>query len=450
MIKIYDTMTRSLRDFVPLEGGKVKMYVCGPTVYNYIHIGNARSTVAFDTIRRYFEYRGYEVNYISNFTDVDDKIIKAANEAGISTKELSDKFIAAFMEDTAKLGVKPATKNPRVINYMDEIIAFVATLVDKGFAYESQGDVYFRVEKSENYAKLANKTLSELEIGASGRTDDETARKENPVDFALWKSAKDGEVSWDSPWGAGRPGWHIECSVMATEILGDTIDIHGGGADLEFPHHTNEIAQSEAKTGKTFANYWMHNGFVNVDNEKMSKSLGNFVTVHDMLQTVDGQVIRFFLATQQYRKPVNFTEKALHDAEINLKYLKNAYQQPVQETVDSDDFETFKSQFVAAMDDDFNTANGITVLFDLAKWINSGHYTAVIKEAFADMLAVFGIVFEEGEQDILDEDIEALIAERQEARANKDFARADAIRDQLAEQGIKLLDTKDGVRWTRD
>lgn len=449
MIKIYDTMTRSLRDFVPLQEGKVKMYVCGPTVYNYIHIGNARSTVAFDTIRRYFEYRGYEVNYISNFTDVDDKIIKAANEAGISTKELSDKFIAAFMEDTAKLGVKPATKNPRVINYMDQIIAFVETLVEKGFAYESQGDVYFRVEKSENYAKLANKTLADLEIGASGRTDEETARKENPVDFALWKSAKDGEVSWDSPWGSGRPGWHIECSVMATEILGDTIDIHGGGADLEFPHHTNEIAQSEAKTGHTFANYWMHNGFVNVDNEKMSKSLGNFVTVHDMLETVDGQVLRFFLATQQYRKPVNFTEKAIHDAEINLKYLKNAYQQPVQETVDSDDFDSFKSQFVAAMDDDFNTANGITVLFDLAKWINSGHYTAIIKEEFAAMLAVFGIVFQ-NQEEVLDTAIEALIEERQEARANKDFARADAIRDQLAEQGIKLLDTKDGVRWTRD
>ncbi|MGV3005342.1 cysteine--tRNA ligase [Streptococcus pluranimalium] len=449
MITIYDTMTRSLRDFVPLQEGKVKMYVCGPTVYNYIHIGNARSTVAFDTIRRYFEYRGYEVNYISNFTDVDDKIIKAANEAGISTKELSDKFIAAFMEDTAKLGVKPATKNPRVINYMDQIIAFVETLVEKGFAYESQGDVYFRVEKSENYAKLANKTLADLEIGASGRTDEETARKENPVDFALWKSAKDGEVSWDSPWGSGRPGWHIECSVMATEILGDTIDIHGGGADLEFPHHTNEIAQSEAKTGHTFANYWMHNGFVNVDNEKMSKSLGNFVTVHDMLETVDGQVLRFFLATQQYRKPVNFTEKAIHDAEINLKYLKNAYQQPVQETVDSDDFDSFKSQFVAAMDDDFNTANGVTVLFDLAKWINSGHYTAIIKEEFAAMLAVFGIVFQDQEE-VLDAAIEALIEERQEARANKDFARADVIRDQLAEQGIKLLDTKDGVRWTRD
>ncbi|MFU2205845.1 cysteine--tRNA ligase [Streptococcus pluranimalium] len=449
MIKIYDTMTRSLRDFVPLQEGKVKMYVCGPTVYNYIHIGNARSTVAFDTIRRYFEYRGYTVDYISNFTDVDDKIIKAANEAGISTKELSDKFIAAFMEDTAKLGVKPATKNPRVINYMDQIIAFVETLVEKGFAYESQGDVYFRVEKSENYAKLANKTLADLEIGASGRTDEETARKENPIDFALWKSAKDGEVSWDSPWGSGRPGWHIECSVMATEILGDTIDIHGGGADLEFPHHTNEIAQSEAKTGHTFANYWMHNGFVNVDNEKMSKSLGNFVTVHDMLETVDGQVLRFFLATQQYRKPVNFTEKAIHDAEINLKYLKNAYQQPIQETVDSDDFDSFKSQFVAAMDDDFNTANGITVLFDLAKWINSGHYTAIIKEEFASMLAVFGIVFQDQEE-VLDTAIEALIEERQEARANKDFARADAIRDQLAEQGIKLLDTKDGVRWTRD
>ena len=328
MIKIYDTMTRSLRDFVPLTENTVNMYVCGPTVYNYIHIGNARSTVAFDTIRRYFEYRGYTVNYISNFTDVDDKIIKAANEVGISTKELSDKFITAFMEDTAQLGIKPATQNPRVINYMDEIIAFVSILIDKGFAYVSEGDVYFRVTKSNNYAKLANKTLEDLEIGASGRTDAETDRKEDPLDFALWKAAKEGEISWESPWGPGRPGWHIECSVMATEILGDTIDIHGGGADLEFPHHTNEIAQSEVKTGKTFANYWMHNGFVNVDNEKMSKSLGNFVTVHDMLKTVDGQVLRFFLATQQYRKPINFTEKAIHDAEVNLKYLKNTHSLP--------------------------------------------------------------------------------------------------------------------------
>ena len=447
MIKIYDTMTRSLRDFVPLTENVVNMYVCGPTVYNYIHIGNARSTVAFDTIRRYFEYRGYTVNYISNFTDVDDKIIKAANEAGISTKELSDKFITAFMEDTAQLGIKPATQNPRVINYMDEIIAFVSTLIDKGFAYVAEGDVYFRVAKSKNYAKLANKTLEDLEIGASGRTDAETDRKENPLDFALWKAAKEGEISWESPWGPGRPGWHIECSVMATEILGDTIDIHGGGADLEFPHHTNEIAQSEAKTGKTFANYWMHNGFVNVDNEKMSKSLGNFVTVHDMLKTVDGQVLRFFLATQQYRKPINFTEKAIHDAEVNLKYLKNTHSLPLTDQVNQDELQTYLDAFQVAMDDDFNTANGVTVLFDMAKWINSGNYDETVKDAFEKMLQVFGIVFEE---EVLDEDIEKLIEERQAARANKDFATADRIRDELAAQGIKLLDTKEGVRWTRD
>jgi cysteinyl-tRNA synthetase len=447
VIKIYDTMTRSLRDFVPLTENTVNMYVCGPTVYNYIHIGNARSTVAFDTIRRYFEYRGYTVNYISNFTDVDDKIIKAANEVGISTKELSDKFITAFMEDTAQLGIKPATQNPRVINYMNEIIAFVSTLIDKGFAYVAEGDVYFRVAKSKNYAKLANKTLEDLEIGASGRTDAETDRKENPLDFALWKAAKEGEISWESPWGPGRPGWHIECSVMATEILGDTIDIHGGGADLEFPHHTNEIAQSEAKTGKTFANYWMHNGFVNVDNEKMSKSLGNFVTVHDMLKTVDGQVLRFFLATQQYRKPINFTEKAIHDAEVNLKYLKNTHSLPLTDQVNQDELQTYLDAFQVAMDDDFNTANGVTVLFDMAKWINSGNYDETVKDAFEKMLQVFGIVFEE---EVLDEDIEKLIEERQAARANKDFATADRIRDELAAQGIKLLDTKEGVRWTRD
>ncbi|HGK8166118.1 TPA: cysteine--tRNA ligase [Streptococcus pyogenes] len=447
MIKIYDTMTRSLRKFVPLTENTVNMYVCGPTVYNYIHIGNARSAVAFDTIRRYFEYTGYQVNYISNFTDVDDKIIKAATQAGVSPKELSDRFIAAFIEDTKALGVKPATQNPRVMDYIAEIISFVESLIEKDFAYEADGDVYFRVEKSEHYAKLANKTLSELEVGASGRTDAETALKENPLDFALWKSAKAGEVSWDSPWGFGRPGWHIECSVMATEILGDTIDIHGGGADLEFPHHTNEIAQSEAKTGKTFANYWMHNGFVTADNEKMSKSLGNFVTVHDMLQTVDGQVLRFFLATQQYRKPINFTEKALHDAEINLKYLKNTLQQPLTETADEQELKQFVIAFQDAMDDDFNTANGITVVFDMAKWINSGSYTEPVKSAFEKMIAVFGIIFEE---EVLEVDIEALIAKRQEARANRDFATADAIRDQLAAQGIKLLDTKDGVRWLRD
>ena len=417
-IKIYDTMTRSLREFVPITENTVNMYVCGPTVYNYIHIGNARSVVAFDTIRRYFEYRGYKVNYISNFTDVDDKIIKGAAEAGMDTKAFSDKFIAAFLEDVKQLGVKPATKNPRVIDYMDEIIDFVSVLIDKGFAYEVGGDVYFRVAKSHNYAKLANKTLADLEVGASGRVDGEGDIKENPLDFALWKAAKPGDVSWQSPWGEGRPGWHIECSVMATTLLGDTIE-----------------------------NYWRHNGFVNVDNEKMSKSLGNFVTVHDMLKTVDGQVLRFFLATQQYRKPINFTEKAVHDASVNLKYLKNTYTLPLGQAVDSAELAAFKADFEAAMDDDFNTANGITVVFDMAKWINSGNYDQAVKDTFAAMLAVFGIVFEE---EVLDADIEALIEKRQEARANRDFATADAIRDQLAAQGIKLLDTKDGVRWTRD
>ena len=440
-------MTRSLRDFVPLTENTVNMYVCGPTVYNYIHIGNARSTVAFDTIRRYFEYRGYTVNYISNFTDVDDKIIKAANEVGISTKELSDKFITAFMEDTAQLGIKPATQNPRVINYMDEIIAFVSILIDKGFAYVSEGDVYFRVTKSNNYAKLANKTLEDLEIGASGRTDAETDRKEDPLDFALWKAAKEGEISWESPWGPGRPGWHIECSVMATEILGDTIDIHGGGVDLEFPHHTNEIAQSEAKTGKTFANYWMHNGFVNVDNKKMSKSLGNFVTVHDMLKTVDGQVLRFFLATQQYRKPINFTEKAIHDAEVNLKYLKNTHSLPLTEEVSQAELQTYLDAFQAAMDDDFNTANGVTVLFDMA----NGLIQATMMKLLKMLLKKFyksSVLF--SKKKLLMKISKNSLKSVKQARANKDFATADRIRDELAAQGIKLLDTKEGVRWTRD
>ena len=447
MIKIYDTLTRSLREFVPITEKTVKMYVCGPTVYNYIHIGNASSVVSFDTIRRYFEYRGYTVHYISNFTDVDDKIIKGAREAGMDTKAFSEKFIAAFLADVQQLGVKPAAQNPRVIDYMDEIIDFIQVLIDKGFAYEAAGDVYFRVAKSENYAKLANKTLADLEAGASGRVDKEAEIKEHPFDFALWKAAKPGEVFWDSPWGAGRPGWHIECSVMATEILGDTIDIHGGGADLEFPHHTNEIAQSEAKTGQTFANYWMHNAMLNINDEKMSKSLGNFVTAHDLLEKIDGQVLRFFLATQHYRRPLNYTEKAIHDAETNLKYLKNTYTQPFTDQVEEGRWQQLVADFVQAMDDDFNTANGITVVFDMAKWINSGNYDEKIKADFAQILAVFGIVFQE---EVLDGEIEALIAERQEARANRDFATADRIRDELAAQGIKLLDTKDGVRWTRD
>lgn len=447
MIKIYNTLSRKLEEFRPQVEGQVSMYVCGPTVYNYIHIGNARPVVAFDTIRRYLTYRGYEVTYISNFTDVDDKIIKRALEEGISPEAVADKYIAAYLEDTQALGVLPATKNPRVMDYIPEIIAFIQDLIAKDMAYESQGDVYFRVRKSVGYGCLANKSLEDLAQGASGRIGSEAERKEDPLDFALWKAAKDGEISWESPWGAGRPGWHIECSVMSTELLGATLDIHGGGSDLEFPHHTNEIAQSEAKTGQTFVNYWMHNAFITIDDEKMSKSLGNFRTVHDLLQTIDGSVLRLFLNSQHYRRPINFSDKALYDAEVNLKYLKNTYLAPLQENADTSRLQDFVQAFEAAMDDDFNTANALTVLFDLAKWINSGHYTQAVKETFGQFLEIFGLVFQE---EILDEEIEKLIAQRQEARAAKNFQEADRIRDILAQQGIRLLDTKEGVRWQRD
>ncbi len=302
MIKIYNTLTRKKEEFIPIQKGHVGMYVCGPTVYNYIHIGNARSTIAFDTIRRYFEYRGYKVDFVSNFTDVDDKIIRTANELGITAPEVADRFIRAFEEDTKALNVEPATLHPRVMDHMPDILAFIQVLVEKGYAYESSGDVYYRTRKFENYGKLSDQSIDELEVGASQRTGEEQQQKEDPLDFALWKQAKPGEISWDSPWGKGRPGWHIECSVMATKHLGETIDIHGGGQDLEFPHHENEIAQSEAKTGKKFANYWMHNGYVTIgeDDEKMSKSLGNFITVHEMIKNVDPQVLRFFMATTQY------------------------------------------------------------------------------------------------------------------------------------------------------
>lgn len=448
MITIYDTMTRSLREFVPIKEGQVSMYVCGPTVYHYIHIGNARSVVAFDTIRRYLTYRGYQVTYVSNFTDVDDKIIATAQKKGVSPQQLAEQFIHAFREDVSALGVDEATHHPRVMDYMEEIIAFIQVLLDKGVAYESQGDVYFQVEKAKHYGALANKSLDDLLVGASGRVKTRDTLKHHPFDFALWKKAKTDEIAWSSPWGLGRPGWHIECSVMATELLGDTIDIHAGGSDLEFPHHTNEIAQSEAKTDKPFANYWMHNAMLTIDNEKMSKSLGNFVTAHDLLKTIDGQVLRFFLASQHYRRPINFTDKALHDAKVNVAYLKNTYQQPLSQSLaDKHRLQTFIRAFQEAMDADFNAANGVTVLFDFAKWINSGHYDVTVRAAFKEMLAIFGLVFEE---EILDEAISELIAERELARQARDFARADAIREQLAKEGIKLLDGKDGVRWVRD
>ena len=327
MIKIYNTLTRKKEEFIPIQKGHVGMYVCGPTVYNYIHIGNARSTIAFDTIRRYFEYRGYKVDFVSNFTDVDDKIIRTANELGITAPEVADRFIRAFEEDTKALNVEPATLHPRVMDHMPDILAFIQVLVEKGYAYESSGDVYYRTRKFENYGKLSDQSIDELEVGASQRTGEEQQQKEDPLDFALWKQAKPGEISWDSPWGKGRPGWHIECSVMATKHLGETIDIHGGGQDLEFPHHENEIAQSEAKTGKKFANYWMHNGYVTIgeDDEKMSKSLGNFITVHEMIKNVDPQVLRFFMATTQYRRPIRYSETTMKEAATNLQRLKNTF-----------------------------------------------------------------------------------------------------------------------------
>ncbi|MDN5446551.1 MAG: cysteine--tRNA ligase [Lactococcus lactis] len=448
-MKIYNTYSRQLEDFQPIEPGKVKMYVCGPTVYNYIHVGNARSVVAFDLVRKYLEFRGFEVQYISNFTDVDDKIIKAAANENISTKELSERYIAAFYEDTDALNVKRASQNPKATEFIEAMIEFIQELVDKEFAYVSQGDVYFRVSKSKDYAKLANKNLADLLAGASGRTDEETKLKESPADFALWKSAKADEVSWQAPWGAGRPGWHIECSVMSTSLLGETIDIHGGGADLEFPHHTNEIAQSEAKTGQKFVNYWMHNGFVNVDGEKMSKSLGNFTTVHELLQVVNPQILRFFLATTHYRRPVNFTDDALTEAENNIKKIENAYRH-LDEQAESNlsALTTFRNDFVAAMDEDFNIANGMTVFYDFVSWVNKGNGGPEVKEFFDQVLEILGIKFKFEQS--LDSEIEAMIDARQLAREVRDFAKSDEIRDALKAQGIVLEDTKDGVRWHRE
>lgn len=448
-MKIYNTYSRQLEDFQPIEPGKVKMYVCGPTVYNYIHVGNARSVVAFDLVRKYLEFRGFQVQYISNFTDIDDKIIKAAANENISTKELSERYIAAFYEDTDALNVKRASQNPKATEFIEAMIEFIQELVDKEFAYVSQGDVYFRVSKSKDYAKLANKNLADLLAGASGRTDEETKLKESPADFALWKSAKADEVSWQAPWGAGRPGWHIECSVMSTSLLGETIDIHGGGADLEFPHHTNEIAQSEAKTGQKFVNYWMHNGFVNVDGEKMSKSLGNFTTVHELLQVVNPQILRFFLATTHYRRPVNFTDDALTEAENNIKKIENAYRH-LDEQAESNlsALTTFRNDFVAAMDEDFNIANGMTVFYDFVSWVNKGNGGPEVKEFFDQVLEILGIKFKFEQS--LDSEIEAMIEARQLAREVRDFAKSDEIRDALKAQGIVLEDTKDGVRWHRE
>ena len=469
-IQVYNTLTRQKEVFRPIKEGQVAFYVCGPTVYNYIHIGNARSAVAFDTIRRYFQYRGYQVYYVSNFTDVDDKIIKAAIAEGSTPEAIADKYIEAFKEDTGQLNIQPATVHPRVMENIEEIIAFVQTLIEKGHAYESEGDVYFKTESFKDYGHLSDQSLEDLLVGASERLDQAVAeRKANPLDFALWKTAKPGEIAWDSPWGPGRPGWHIECSVMATKYLGDTIDIHGGGQDLTFPHHENEIAQSEACTGHTFAHYWLHNGFVTIgkQDEKMSKSLGNFVLLRDLLAAYDPMIIRYMLATTHYRRPLRYDEAVIIEAQANVNKLREAIRRlkhrQDQASADLEDHETWlteingiQEQFVTAMDDDFNASNGITALFDLVKSLNrylelevtSQAVLSLYDKVLHDLLAVFGLDLEDKSNSI-DQEIEALIEERRQARANKDFARSDAIRDQLKEQGILLDDTPQGTVWKR-
>lgn len=472
MVKVYNTLSRQLEEFVPIEPGKVRMYVCGPTVYNYIHIGNARAAVAFDTIRKYLEFRGYAVRYVSNFTDVDDKILRAARETGEEPRTLAERFIQAYHDDTGALNVAQADVHPTVTDNIDEIIAFNEALIERGYAYESGGDVYFKTREFESYGKLSGISVDELLAGASERLDEADSQlKEDPLDFALWKTAKDGELSWDSPWGKGRPGWHIECSVMATRELGDIIDIHAGGQDLQFPHHENEIAQTEAKTGQSFANYWLHNGFVTMDSEKMSKSMGNFKLLRDLLEHFDGQVLRFLLATAHYRKPINYSEAAIEEAQVNLQKIQTAYENAeyrLRSAVDVsgqlpddrqvlDEWQVFLDSFNAHMDMDFQAQNGISDIYDMVRFLNrymnqetvSG---AVLDQLLADLkerLYIFGIEDLTSEQTLLDEDIRDLIDEREQAREDKDYARADEIRDQLSEQGIILEDTAQGVRFKR-
>lgn len=474
-VRVYNTLTRKKEEFKPLVPGHISMYVCGPTVYNYIHIGNARSAIAFDTIRRYFEYKGYDVKYVSNFTDVDDKMINEARAEKTTVPKLAENFINAFLADTTALNIEPATLHPRATHEINDIIAFVKSLIDNGYAYEVDGDVYYRAKKFKHYGQLSDQNIEQLEEGASEHINDtEQSRKEDPIDFALWKAQKEpDEIAWDSPWGKGRPGWHIECSVMSTKYLGDTIDIHGGGQDLEFPHHENEIAQSEAKTGKKFVNYWLHNGFVTVgkDQEKMSKSLHNFVTVHDILREVDPQVLRFFMASVQYRRQINYSAENLAQAATILDRFKNTLTninyRLEDDTASEESAELAQAimatneKFEQAMDDDFNVQNALTAIYDLLPVVNANANAAradkqelqKFKEKLASWLLVFGVdtnklcVKNAGSND---DEIDALVKKRDEARANKDWATSDQIRDQLKEMGITIQDTPQGTRWTRD
>jgi len=462
-LQIYNTMMRRKEEFVPLEQGKVKMYVCGPTVYNYIHIGNARPAIFFDVVRRYLTYIGYDVTYLVNFTDVDDKLIRAAEETGETVQDLAERFINAYLEDVKGIGIKPVTKHPRVTENIDTIVNFIDALVKKGYAYPSGGDVYYRTTKFEEYGKLSHQKLDELQYGIRIEVDE---RKENPQDFVLWKGAKPGEISWPSPWGEGRPGWHIECSAMVQKYLGEQIDIHGGGMDLVFPHHECEIAQTEAITGKPMARYWMHNAFINLDNEKMSKSLGNFVLVKDVREQIRPQTLRFFMLNAHYRSPLNFNEESVRQAEqsvdriwnsvTNLKHrLTMALNGPIDEQVAAR-VEAIKALFTAKMDDDFNTPDAISAIFELVSeanvYLERERVTAETLQLLLETLAAFDEVFgvlPPAEAELLDAEVEALIAERSEARMSKNWARADEIRDLLTAQGIFLEDTAQGIRWRR-
>jgi cysteinyl-tRNA synthetase len=468
-MKIFNTLTRRKEEFVPLEEGKVKMYVCGPTVYNLIHIGNARPMIIFDTVRRYMEYKGYEVNYVSNFTDVDDKIIKKAIEEGVSAEEISTRYIKECKKDMADMNVKPATTAPQATQEIQGMIDMIQTLIDKGYAYPAaDGTVYFRVKKFKEYGKLSHKNLDDLQSGFRSLKVSGEEQKEDPLDFVLWKPKKEGEPSWPSPWCDGRPGWHIECSVMSKKYLGEEIDIHAGGEDLIFPHHENEIAQSECCNGKIFARYWMHNGFLNIDNRKMSKSLGNFRTVRQIGEQYDLQVLRFFMLNAHYRSPLNFSADLMEAAKNSLERILEAAgklsdrkDNAAVENITEEELallkeaEGFVTKFEAAMDDDFNTADALAAIFELVKFANtnvnensSKEFAAGLYEELFKLSDVLGLKIEKKEE-ILDKEIEDLIQERQAARKAKDFKRADEIRDELLKKGIILKDTREGVKWQR-
>lgn len=464
-MKIYNSLTRKKEEFVPLEPGKVSMYVCGPTVYNYFHIGNGRTFIVFDTIRRYMEYRGYEVNFVQNFTDIDDKMINKANEENTTVKEIGDKYICEYYKDADGLNIKRATTNPRATEYISEIIDFVSGLIEKGYAYEVNGDVYFRTKKFEGYGQLIGQNLDDLQAGARINVDE---RKEDPMDFAIWKAQKPGEPAWECPWGLGRPGWHIECSCMAKNLLGDTIDIHAGGMDLAFPHHENEIAQSEALTGKKFANYWMHAAFLNVNNQKMSKSLNNFLTARDALKEYDADVIRFLMLSGHYRIQLNFSNELLESAKASIERLYNAIgnlenlisevkneKMTEEEIKYLESLDAYRQRYIEKMDDDFNTADAISVLFDLIRDTNSNigiNSSKELCEKALELIRELGLplgILQKTTKGDLEAEIEALIAERQQARKDRNFALADKIRDDLKAKGIELLDTPQGVRWKK-